>query len=333
MENNVSRAETNILKGVAIIMMLWLHLFLKESEVGNYADFNLPNGQPLAYFLTRLCTPVSFFLILSGYGLAYLYYNNRLSPRTQVPRLLKLYIHYWLILLVFVPIGSFFKPTQYPGTITDILLNLLSWSHTYNYETWFLLPCALISISSLYIIKIVERVGLRWAVPCAFFLYLVSSFLFSRYGSFVYSHLAVALVVEYIQFLFSIVLGILLFKSKYVKEPLVRGTFIYVALFVLFALRCILPTAAFDPIYSFLVILLVLRLPMPQMVKRILGYLGDYSMIVWLSHTFFCYYLFHDVIYGFKYPLVIFMVLMVISLLVGGIIRYLAKKTIEWLGI
>ena len=154
MENNVSRAETNILKGVAIIMMLWLHLFLKESEVGNYADFNLPNGQPLAYFLTRLCTPVSFFLILSGYGLAYLYYNNRLSPRTQIPRLLKLYIHYWLILLVFVPIGSFFKPTQYPGTITDILLNLLSWSHTYNYETWFLLPYALISISSLYITKV-----------------------------------------------------------------------------------------------------------------------------------------------------------------------------------
>lgn len=331
MKNNVSRAETNILKGVAIIMMLWLHLFSKGSEVGNYTDFNLANGQPLAYFLTRLCTPVSFFLILSGYGLAYLYHNNRLSPRTQVPRLLKLYIHYWLILLVFVPIGAFIKPIQYPGTITDILLNLLSWSHTYNYETWFLLPYALISISSLYIIKIVERVGLRWAVPCAFFLYLVSSFLFSRYGSFVYSHLAVALVVEYIQFLFSIVLGILLFKSKYVKEPLVRGTFIYVALFVLFALRCILPTAAFDPIYSFLVIVLVLRLPMPMMAKRVLGYLGDYSMIVWLSHTFFCYYLFHDFIYGFKYPLVIFMVLVVISLLVGVIIRYLATKIVALL--
>lgn len=228
MENNVSRAETNILKGVAIIMMLWVHLFFKESEVGNYTDFNLPNGQPLAYFLTRLCTPVSFFLILSGYGLAYLYYNNRLSPRTQIPRLLKLYIHYWLILLVFVPIGSFFKPTQYPGTITDMLLNLLSWSHTYNYETWFLLPYALISLSSLYIMKIVERVGLRWIVPCTFFLYLVSSYAFSRYGSFVYSHLAVALLVEYTQFLFSIVLGVLVFKSKFVKEPVVRGTFIFI---------------------------------------------------------------------------------------------------------
>ena len=331
MQNNVSRTETNILKGIAIIMMLWLHLFSKGNEIGNYTDFNLANEQPLAYFLTRLCTPVSFFLILSGYGLAYLYHNNRLSPRTQVPRLLKLYIHYWLILLVFVPIGAFIKPIQYPGTITDILLNLLSWSHTYNYETWFLLPYALISVSSLYIIKIVERVGLRWVLPCAFFLYLVSSYAFSRYGSFVYSHLAVALLFEYTQFLFSIVLGVLLFNSKFVKEPVVRGTFIYVALFVLSALRCILPTAAFDPIYSFLVIVLVLRLPMPQMVKCVLGFLGDYSMIVWLSHTFFCSYLFHEFIYSFKYPLAIFVVLMTISLLAGIAIRYLATKTIALL--
>ena len=44
MQNNVSRAETDILKGVAIIMMLWLHLFSKGSEVGNYTDFNLANG-------------------------------------------------------------------------------------------------------------------------------------------------------------------------------------------------------------------------------------------------------------------------------------------------
>lgn len=69
MQNNVSRFETSMLKGVAISMMLWLHLFLKESDMGNYTDLNLANGEPLAYFLTRLCTPVSFFLILSGYGL------------------------------------------------------------------------------------------------------------------------------------------------------------------------------------------------------------------------------------------------------------------------
>lgn len=107
----------------------------------------------------------------------------------------------------------------------------------------------------------------------------------------------------------------------------------YVVLLFLLILRCLLPTAALDPIYSFLVILIALRLPMPSIAKRILSYLGDYSMIVWLSHTFFCYYLFHDFIYGFKYPLAIFIALMVISLFVGIVIRYLAKKTIEWLRI
>lgn len=33
MQNNISRTETDILKGVAIIMMLWLHLFLKERDL------------------------------------------------------------------------------------------------------------------------------------------------------------------------------------------------------------------------------------------------------------------------------------------------------------
>ena len=67
---------------------------------------------------------------------------------------------------------------------------------------------------------------------------------------------------------------------------------------------------------------------MPQMVKRVLGYLGDYSMIVWFSHTFFSYYLLQKMIYGFKYPLVVFMVLLMISLVVEFVIRYLATKIV-----
>ena len=161
MQNIVSRTETNILKGVAIIMMLWLHLFMNESGMGNYVDFSFSNGQSLAYFLTRLCSPVSFFLILSGYGFAHLYSNNHLSPRTQLPRLLKLYVHYWWIMLIFVSIGAYVRPDLYPGTIKDVVLNLSSWSHSYNSVTWFLLPYTLISISALYIIRIVEKFGLK----------------------------------------------------------------------------------------------------------------------------------------------------------------------------
>ena len=158
--------------GVAIIMMLWLHLFMNESDMGNYVDFSFSNGQSLAYFLTRLCSPVSFFLILSGYGFAHLYSNNHLSPRTQLPRLLKLYVHYWWIMLIFVSIGAYVRPDLYPGTIKDVVLNLSSWSHSYNSVTWFLLPYTLISISALYIMRIVEKFGLKLAVAVTFILYI-----------------------------------------------------------------------------------------------------------------------------------------------------------------
>ena len=50
MQSNISRTETDILKGVAIIMMLWLHLFLKESDIGNYSDLHFANGLSLSYY-------------------------------------------------------------------------------------------------------------------------------------------------------------------------------------------------------------------------------------------------------------------------------------------
>lgn len=38
-------------------------------------------------------------------------------------------------------------------------------------------------------------------------------------------------------------------------------------------------------------------------------------MNMWMIHTWFCYYLFHDFIYSFEYPVMIFVVLTIISYL------------------
>lgn len=35
---------------------------------------------------------------------------------------------------------------------------------------------------------------------------------------------------------------------------------------------------------------------------------GKHSTNIWLVHTFFCYYYFHDFIYGLKYPILIYIV-------------------------
>lgn len=49
------------------------------------------------------------------------------------------------------------------------------------------------------------------------------------------------------------------------------------------------------------------------MLKKVLIKLGDNSMNMWMIHSWFCYYIFHDFIYSLKYPLLIFVVLVVIS--------------------
>ena len=57
--------------------------------------------------------------------------------------------------------------------------------------------------------------------------------------------------------------------------------------------------------------------------------MGKHSMVMWLTHSFFCYHLFHDFIYSFKYPLLIYVVLLSISYLTSFPIMFLAKKTIQ----
>ncbi len=46
-------------------------------------------------------------------------------------------------------------------------------------------------------------------------------------------------------------------------------------------------------------------------------YLGKNSTTLWFIHTFICYYLFHDIIYALKFPLLIFMVLISVSLILA----------------
>ncbi|EFL46733.1 hypothetical protein HMPREF9296_2583 [Prevotella disiens FB035-09AN] len=148
-----------MLKGVAILMMIFLHLFAKPDIVNNCHPLLFIGGKPLVTLLTHSCLPVGFFLLLSGYGLHYLYVSGRdIGPISQVKRLLKLYIAYWFILLIFVSIGSYVNPEIYPGNLQKIIGNVVSWENSYtsnpqlNFSTSFL-RVHILSLLNLQIIR------------------------------------------------------------------------------------------------------------------------------------------------------------------------------------
>lgn len=104
-----------------------------------------------------------------------------------------------------------------------------------------------------------------------------------------------------------------------------RSFKVSVLLLLLVILRCIVNTDASDPIYAFLVVFLLSFVKWSVWINTVLCFLGKHSTTMWLTHSYFCYYLFHDLIYGFKYPLLIYVITIACSLCASYIIKSLCK--------
>ena len=103
----------------------------------------------------------------------------------------------------------------------------------------------------------------------------------------------------------------------------------FAILMTLIIINFFISSAATAYIFEFSYIFLLLHLTFNGYYKTILYSNGKQSMVMWLTHSFFCYHIFHDFIYGFRYPLVIYVVLIIISYVVSIPISYIAKLIIQ----
>lgn len=320
----MNKETSTIIKGVAILMMLFYHLFGRD-DLGDLCTPLLYIGNtPLVKYLSNACYPVSFFMILSGYGLTYCYKKNQLSLSIQSKRILKLYVHYWLILLIFVTIGHFIKPDVYPNDLLHVLANIVGIRCTYNGETWFLLPYAIISLLSWWIIDFVYYLNEKRKIIITLIIYSIV-FLTTRY--IVYHQLENTTLLTIllqpffiVQLTFYFSLGILLFRLLE-NEPTilkaVKPTIYFIIIIALFIIKSMIKVTIADGLYAFIIIFCISHLQLHRLFHNIFYKLGQYSMPMWMTHTFFAVYLFQDFIYGFKYPLLIWLVLIALSYLVS----------------
>ena len=320
----MNKETSTIIKGVAILMMLFYHLFGRD-DLGDLCTPLLYIGNtPLVKYLSNACYPVSFFMILSGYGLTYCYKRNQFSLSIQSKRIMKLYVHYWLILLIFVTIGHFIKPDIYPNDLLHVLANIVGIRCTYNGETWFLLPYTIISLLSWWIIDFVYYLNEKHKIIITLIIYSIV-FLTTRY--IVYHQLEnttlLTLLLQpffIVQLTFYFSLGILLFRLLE-NEPTalkaVKPTIYCIIIIVLFIIKSMIKVTIADGLYAFIIIFCISHLQLHRLFHNIFYKLGQYSMPMWMTHTFFAVYLFQDFIYGFKYPLLIWLVLIALSYLVS----------------
>ena len=125
----MSKEYTNYVRGAAILMMLFLHLFQHlDRDTSLNSMFHI--GEiPLVYYIARMCDPVPFFLILSGYGLYAVYAKS--GGVKPLKRVGNLYIHLWLIYLLMVPLACNVRADMYPGSLSIFVKNITSWQCSY----------------------------------------------------------------------------------------------------------------------------------------------------------------------------------------------------------
>lgn len=106
------------------------------------------------------------------------------------------------------------------------------------------------------------------------------------------------------------------------------GGGILLGLFVLRVLSFKLPYNFYlvHPFFSMAVTLTIVSMNRGKIIDGFLCEIGKKSTSMWLIHGFIYLYFFKDFIYGFKYPLVIFIVLVAITYAVSTLIDLLYNK-------
>lgn len=320
----MTKSDTRELKGLAILMMLWLHLFSNPEMVRQCTYWlSYVNGQPLAYALTRLassCVPI--YIFLGGYGLAATYKTTAGHQLHGGRRALALMANFWLVFLIFVPIGCAVNPDLFPGSWQTLLLNATAVSYTYNGAWWFLLPYVLLTLTAQPLIARCFTTSRRHDVLIVAVMavvnvgvYLLKSEL-PLTGTWPFP--GVLTLFNYLSMLLLFTLGILAVKYN---MTVLRGRYSLLLLLLLCLLKMLLGASSLLNVpFVLLAIPLFLSLRRPRWLRRTLEFFGLHSTNMWLIHYFY-YYMFGHLIYRLHYPLAIFLALVAVSLACSMLIR------------
>jgi len=303
---------TNASKGMALMLILWHHLFYEH----------LHNESFLVYqsaLLAKVC--VGIYVVLSGYGLAESIKHKALDlVAFYKRRVVKLYLNYWFIALLFIPIGTLFMGRSLESVFGEhayvgLLIQMLGLhmftdvSYGYNATWWFM--SLIIVLYAIFPITfyLTKRFHLWFLAVCAVLLFV-----------------PIPLVNDWI---FPFAVGIWLSQvDGFVKmfawlDRQGKARFV-----ILIVLTCALAwyrengwlfdSIRADTFFGILLILLTTEWAMASASSRkVLEFIGVHSFNIFLFHTFIYYYYFPKFIYAFSNPVLIFAVLLVICLIIS----------------
>lgn len=313
----LSLSDSYVLKGIAILLLLTDHLFYKGQP---YDDILISGHGVIENFseISKCC--VAIFVFLSGYGLTASSTQRGIGNILSFyyKRYIKLMLNYWLIWLIFVPLGIFVFDRTFEVVYSEQIIYKsvadffgLHFAITRDYlgynATWWFYSC----IIMLYLLfPFLYKFRKQWHIL------IPASIIFYSYGD------IVPLFHACHRYLPTFLIGILIYDIKEIPTFSNNNYKNMIITFICFLIICIFrlifnEERLWDVIIVTFGVILYKVINIPQQIQKSLHFLGKHSFNIFLFHTFFHFYYFPTFIYWSRNPLLIFSTLLSTSIIVS----------------
>ncbi len=327
----LSKKDSKMLQGLSVLAMVWLHLFNREAG-DLFTPMLFIGPKPLSFLIAQLADFCVFgFAFVSGYG-HMAQTGEKGWYRSRLKGLLSVLISYWSVLAVFTVVSVIAgNAASMPGDVWTFLKHVLTTDSSYNGAWWYMFAYAVIVLASPLILKAVEKWHPLLLIPAGGALYIAAyavRFWIPNGGNWVLTRFGPLgmTAAEY-------VIGAFFFKYRIFSKTYavwekinryLRAVIGAALIAVLLICRTyVVPALFFAPVSGIALITLFHFWKKPNWIEKAFAFVGSHSTNVWLTHLFFCQFLFKNLVYLAKYPLLIYLFLIGITLGISMILQFI----------
>lgn len=348
MKNLLNKKDSQALHGLAILMMVYHHLFVSGNrwfvtkgtsllDVFNFIELgNSATAQTRFAWFTRIC--VAIFAFTSGYAI-YKQLNGKDIKEMYkyiLKRFVSFYFKYFLCFIIFITL-LYINNSSYgfDFSLKTYLLNLLGLSSTYNATLWYVSEYYFFLLISPIVYILVNKINIKSII------YIIVVFICILSLGFITGNLFNILVIisKSIQTQFTIYLIIFIegmFVSKYeIFNYFDKYNNVLVSLIgiiVIYILKALVQRDPSDTLFDIVFIapfiyFSITIINKSNYLNKILSIFGRYSTYMWYTHAYYYAYLFFGIIIKCNLSLFVYIQVVIYSIL-SAIILTQIEKTI-----
>lgn len=335
MKNGLTKTDSLSIKGIAVLMLLFHHLYCSTDRFANYTVDFLSGGEEIIVniaYLFKIC--VSIFAFITGYGLFKSISKTPISKKEilkwNITRLMKTMSGYWFIYLIAVIVSQIidqlpqrvYESKNATTTFFYILNDFFGTANLFGTpkldSTWWYMSAAIVFILLIPLLFVLsQKFGylpllaasailpnvfnlgyLGGTNEFSFLMPVIFGMLFADYNLFDKIELFLNKNKKLRYPVFFILSALLIVYSYYISSNVSIGYIWFIKFGIV-------------PLF-FIVFLRFFIIRIPG-IKSLLSFLGKHSMTIFLTHTFIREFYLGDFIYSFENYLLIYLVLCLTS--------------------